>query len=278
MARYDDEHGLAIGDVLKSARTAQGLDIRTVEDRTKIRTKYLRALENEEWDVLPSNAYAKGFLRTYAQLLALDADALVDEYRRQVESGLAGVQPPSFGEPVLEGRPRLPGREPRRWSLAAIVAAVAVGLVAVLWVIGLVGGGDEGGGKGRHEHKRELAQERRQRERRQERKQQQQQQQQAGATVTMRIDLNSDVQVCLVGDDKTQPLVDDQVLAAGSVEGPYVAKQFDLRFPFGYDVEQFDLFLNGKPARLPETQGPVAYRITPPANIQPEQFPGAGCP
>jgi cytoskeletal protein RodZ len=276
MARYDDEHGLAIGDVLKSARTAQGLDIRTVEDRTKIRTKYLRALENEEWDVLPSNAYAKGFLRTYAQLLALDADALVDEYRRQVESGLAGVQPPSFGEPMLEGRPRGPGREPRSRSLAVIIAAAVVGVVAVLLVIGLVGG-DEGAKKGRHAHKRELAQKRKQ-ERRQERRQQQQQQQQAATTVTMRIELNSDVQVCLLGDDKTQPLVDDQVLTAGSVEGPYVAKEFDLRFPFGYDVEQFDLFLNDKRARLPETQGPVAYRITPPANIQPVPFPGSGCP
>ena len=274
MARYDDLPGLAIGDVLKSSRTAQGLDIRTIEDRTKIRIKYLRALENEEWDVLPSNAYAKGFLRTYAQLLGLDADALVDEYRRQVESGMSGVRPPSFGEPVLEGRPRPPGREPRSWPLAAIIVIALLAIVGILVVIGLIGGGDDKGNKGPNAHQRELAQQQKKREQKKERQQAQAQPQ----TVTMRLELNADVQVCLIGDDESQPLVDDQVLAAGSVEGPYVAKRFDLRFPSGYDVEQFDMFLNAEKTKLPETQGPVAYRITPPAKVKPVTYPGPGCP
>jgi cytoskeletal protein RodZ len=274
MARYDDLPGLAIGEVLKSTRTSQGLDIRTIEERTKIRIKYLRALENEEWDVLPSNAYAKGFLRTYAQLLGLDADALVDEYRRQVESGMSGVRPPSFGEPVLEGRPRPPGREPRAWPLAAIIGLGLLAIVGILLVIGLIGGGEEHkGGKGRKAHQRELAQQKKKREQKKKR-----QQAQAPPTVTMRLELNADVQVCLIGDDESQPLVDDQVLTAGSVEGPYVAKQFDLRVPSGYDVEQFDMFLNAEKTKLPETQGPVAYRITPPARVKQVTYPGPGCP
>ena len=93
MADQGRGSGLPIGEVLKRARTRQKVDIRTVEEQTKIRTKYLRALENEEWDVLPGPAYAKGFLRTYAQFLGLDGDALVDEYRRTVESSL-GADPP----------------------------------------------------------------------------------------------------------------------------------------------------------------------------------------
>jgi cytoskeletal protein RodZ len=72
-----------IGETLKRARTRAGLDIRTAEERTKIRIKYLRALESENWEAIPSPAYAKGFLRTYAGVLGLDPDALVDDYRRR---------------------------------------------------------------------------------------------------------------------------------------------------------------------------------------------------
>ncbi len=85
MAHPEDRGQMRIGEVLKRSRTRQGIEIRDVEERTKIRTKYLRALESEDWDLLPDPAYAKAFLRTYAQLLGLDADAIGDAYRRQVE-------------------------------------------------------------------------------------------------------------------------------------------------------------------------------------------------
>src|SRR6266536_3629074 len=113
MATRDEGTGLAIGDVLKRTRTRRKVDISTVEQQTKIRTKYLRALENEEWDVLPGPAYARGFLRTYAQFLGLDGDALVDEYRRTVEAARGANHAYGFTEPVLERRLR-PGGEPRR--------------------------------------------------------------------------------------------------------------------------------------------------------------------
>src|ERR671914_2391097 len=96
---------MRIGEVLKQARSRAGLDIRAVEEQTKIRFKYLRALEDEEWDALPSSAYAKGFLRTYAQLLGLDGEALTDAYRRQVERGR--TDPTFLGDQVLEQRRRL---------------------------------------------------------------------------------------------------------------------------------------------------------------------------
>ena len=138
MATRDEASGLPIGEVLKRARTRQKVDIQTVEERTKIRTKYLRALENEEWEVLPGHPYAKGFLRTYAQFLGLDGDALVDEYRRTVESSLGANAPAQFSEPVLEQRRRL-GEEPRRrWPvrLAVIVAIAAAAGVAAVLVLG----------------------------------------------------------------------------------------------------------------------------------------------
>jgi cytoskeleton protein RodZ len=273
MARYDDDQGLAIGDVLKSTRTRQGLDITAIEDRTKIRTRYLRALENEEWDVLPSHAYAKGFLRTYAQTLGLDADALVDEYRRQVESTTPGDYPHTLGEPLLEGG-RPPGRGRGLWPLGALIGLAVLAVLGVLLVLGLTGDDDD---EPTRAERRERIQERRQEQRRQQRQQERQQAEQAPATVTLRLELNSDVQVCLLGAGD-QPLVDDQVLVAGSVEGPYTAPEFDLRFPFGYDVEQFDLYLNDELTRVPEIQGPTAYRVTPPARVEQVEFPGTGCP
>lgn len=93
---------MKIGERLEAARIGASLDLATVEDRTKIRRKYLRALEDERWDDLPSSAYAKGFLRSYAVLLGLDAEAIVDEYRRQVEVEAEPSMHP-LGDRVLEG-------------------------------------------------------------------------------------------------------------------------------------------------------------------------------
>src|SRR6202000_2078362 len=56
-----------------------------VEAATKIRAKVLRALENEEWDLLPGPTFVKTFLRTYAEYLELDPRMLVEEYRQRYE-------------------------------------------------------------------------------------------------------------------------------------------------------------------------------------------------
>jgi cytoskeletal protein RodZ len=70
-----------IGATLREARMRAGIDIAEVESRTKIRAKYLRALENEEWSLLPGTTFVKSFLRTYAEALGLDAKLLVEEYK-----------------------------------------------------------------------------------------------------------------------------------------------------------------------------------------------------
>src|SRR5579863_1997645 len=72
-----------IGATLREARERADLDIMDFEVRTKIRAKYLRALEDEEWSLLPGYTFTKGFLRTYADMLGLDGRALVDEFKRQ---------------------------------------------------------------------------------------------------------------------------------------------------------------------------------------------------
>jgi cytoskeletal protein RodZ len=86
---------IALGPSLAAARLAHGLELRDAERDTRIRTRYLAALEEEDFDAMPGEAYAAGFLRTYADYLGLDADAYVQELRRR-----RGAPTPSAG-PVI---------------------------------------------------------------------------------------------------------------------------------------------------------------------------------
>src|SRR4051795_8042355 len=83
----------AIGERLREARMRRKIDIADVETATKIRAKYLRALENEEFGLLPGPTFVKTFLRTYADYLGLDAQLLIEEYRAQHEPRGEEFQP-----------------------------------------------------------------------------------------------------------------------------------------------------------------------------------------
>ena len=76
-----------IGNSLREARLRQQLDFPEIEQATKIRGKYLRALEDEQFDVLPAQTYVKGFLRSYSEYLGLDGQLYVDEYNSRFVVG-----------------------------------------------------------------------------------------------------------------------------------------------------------------------------------------------
>ena len=135
----DQPSSLSIGDVLKQARQRAGLEISAVEEATKIRTRYLRALEAEEWDALPGDVYTKSFLRTYAQLLGLDAEALVDEFRRSREDP-RGVAYYPITEPMLRTRRRA-DQTGRDWApgRGLAIGVVIVILLVVVLVLGVTG-------------------------------------------------------------------------------------------------------------------------------------------
>ena len=134
----------AIGDRLREARMRQKIDIADVEQATKIRAKYLRALENEEFALLPGSTFVKSFLRTYAQYLGLDAHLLVEEYRAQHEprEEQADLQP--FATQPPRGRERRVGGAGPNPGLviAGVIALIVVGLA----ILGLTAGedGDDG--------------------------------------------------------------------------------------------------------------------------------------
>src|SRR5688500_18730571 len=111
-----------IGTTLRETRIRDKIDITTVEEATKIRAKYLRALENEEWSVLPGPAYIKSFLRTYAQFLGLDAHMLVEEYQARFEQP-EELEVPAFApNQPLRRRVRPPGPPSR----AAVIAVLSL--------------------------------------------------------------------------------------------------------------------------------------------------------
>src|SRR6187455_706318 len=130
-----------IGDQLREARMRNRIDITEVEAATKIRAKYLRALENEEWELLPGPTFVKTFLRTYADYLGLDARNLVEAYRARYERP-SGSDLTPFGT-NLGGRR---AARTRRFVVAPwmLVVAGVIALVAILFVIGQWGGGSPG--------------------------------------------------------------------------------------------------------------------------------------
>src|SRR5215204_5598421 len=130
-----------IGDTLREARMRQRLDIADVEQKTKIRAKYLRALENEEFGMLPGPTFVKTFLRTYAEALGLDPHMLVEAYRASYEPRDETEQLQPLG-PAAGGRDRRRPRPPLGPWLA--IGAVVLAVVAALLVIGLVGDDDDG--------------------------------------------------------------------------------------------------------------------------------------
>jgi Helix-turn-helix domain/RodZ C-terminal domain len=126
-----------IGPSLREARLHKGVEVPDAERATKIRAKYLRALETESFDVLPGQAYIKSFLRSYADYLGLDGQLFVDEYTSRFwvdeESG-----------PVRTRRIRIRERHHRRAErrmvvLTVVGIALVTALVIAAWNYG--GGG-----------------------------------------------------------------------------------------------------------------------------------------
>ena len=122
-----------IGNSLREARLRQSLDFPEIEQGTKIRGKYLRALEDEQFDLLPAQTYVKGFLRSYAEYLGLDGQLYVDEYNSRFV----------VGEEDAPARPRRsapPSRgvhvQSRVVLLTLLGIAAVTALVIVAWTRG----------------------------------------------------------------------------------------------------------------------------------------------
>lgn len=231
-----------IGATLRKTRNRRKVGLSEVEDATKIRLRYLRAMESEEWEVLPGGAYTRSFIRTYASFLGLDGERLADEYRREMEAGAAG-EPGPRAEPMVAS-PRPPRRGPRI-SSRAWTAIVTVCLVGVLVAVGVSTWGGETGTTGtgpahKRGGKRAAAPP----------------VQQPGGGVSVRLAANAEVWVCLL-DASGKRLVDGQILEAGAQEGPFHSGSFTVSFGNG----EVSMKIDGQQASIPATASPIGYSI-----------------
>jgi len=234
-----------IGETLREARTAAGIQLDDAERTIRIRIRYLDALESEEWDVLPGDAYVRGFLHTYADFLGLDGAALVDEYDRQdvptqAERSIdAPFEPPRSMD---GGNPTM-----RRIGWGAIFAAAA--LAALFIVLGITGGSSQGPKNNHHQHHRG----------------DKQGSAQSSTTTTttpseatVSLTPTGTVWVCLV-DQSGKALVNGETLTTGDSRGPFKAKDMQLTLGNG----EIQVELNGKQVSIPSAANPVGFDLTP---------------
>jgi cytoskeletal protein RodZ len=130
-----------IGTSLREARLRRQIDIPEAEQSTKIRAKYLRALEDEQFELLPSPTYVKGFLRSYAEYLGLDGQLYVDEYNSRFVAGEERGETPFRAARRRDGLGRERAQAHRRFetgivllTLGGIVLVTA--LVIAAWKFG----------------------------------------------------------------------------------------------------------------------------------------------
>jgi helix-turn-helix protein len=123
-----------IGNSLRAARERQRLGYPEIELATKIRAKYIRALEEEDFDAVPGDAYVRGFLRTYAEYLGLDGDVYVDEYASRFLAEWRDETPQRRERPRVRRRERRLERRAVVLVLAGIVVLTA--LVFAAWQYG----------------------------------------------------------------------------------------------------------------------------------------------
>jgi cytoskeleton protein RodZ len=241
-----------IGATLREARMRQRIDITDMEVRTKIRAKYLRALENEEWDLLPGPTYVRSFLRTYAEALGLDAKLLVEEYKLRsdpVEAGeLHPIRRPSQRERDRRGRQR----EPRGLPRGAILGLVLALIVVALFVIGQ-GQEDEPPetvattpAQTTEREPRTTTTERRERR-----------PPARSRVVRLQIVPTGPVSVCLTNING-EVLVGNEILQPGSRTRTFRSKRF--RLVLGNSNAR--LRINGRARTVPASAGPIGYTIT----------------
>jgi cytoskeleton protein RodZ len=235
-----------LGLRLREARVQRGIDLAEVAASTKIQVRFLRAIEREEWDLLPSEFYARSFVRTYAAYLDLDDVRAIEGLRGTAGVGGVGDRSPRI-DPAPPQRTDARRRSGLRPRLLAAIAAV--GVVALLVAVALSGqrGDSTGPPPTRHRSGGDR--------------------QQAGPSpfgqspgrgtgATLMLTATAEVWVCLI-DARGRALIDGQILGPGSEAGPYRSGGFTVSLGNG-DVR---MRVKGQAASIPPTPNPIGFSI-----------------
>ena len=234
------------------------IDVSEIEAQTKIRAKYLRALENEEWGLLPGPTFVKSFLRTYAQALGLDGKALVEEYRLHHEKPSEAML-----EPIVSGSARNRGRGrpssgrtggdpgPSRGYMLAV--GTIVGIIILLIVLLVTGGSSKSPSKTAVTTKKSSPATARKHH---------------TATsgtatkassdiVALSLTPSSAVYVCLIGENGRK-LIPGEELQAGQATATYHSKRFEITL----GNNAVTLYIDGRPRSVPASSTAIGYSIT----------------
>jgi helix-turn-helix protein len=234
-----------VGKKLHEARTRRKLSLQQAEEATKIRLRYLQAIEDEDWDQLPGDTYARAFIRTYGALLGLDGERLAEEHRRQ-----RGATRPGERLPRVDPRPlRTPRpRRQRRISPQLAGALVSALVLGAFLVIGLALDGDSndsGSAPGPRIDDAKAAAPATARHRRSSRR-----------GHSLRIESEGEVWVCLLG-GRGEALVNGVILEPGETEGPFRSGSFTLALGNGAVTMSVD----GRQADLPQPSSPIGFAV-----------------
>jgi cytoskeleton protein RodZ len=234
-----------VGNKLREGRTRRRLDLQEVEEATKIRGRYLQAIEDEDWDQLPGDTYARAFIRTYGSFLGLDGERLAEEQRQ-----VRGTTRPGERLPRVEPRPRRVARGKGSPAVSPRLVAFLVSalLVAALIVIGLSSGGgssnpqaskahgDEGVGGAKNAGNAKSKP--------------------AAFGHALTLTANGEVWVCLLN-GKGNSLVKGRILYPGETEGPFRSGSFTLALGNGAVTMNVD----GQQQNLPEPSSPIGFSV-----------------
>ena len=232
-----------IGETLREARMRRRIDMAEVETATKIRAKYLRALESEEWELLPGPTFVKTFLRTYAEYLELDARLLVEEYKQRFERP-AGMDITPLNLRKQRRRRRV---APRIGPGLVVVLGVVVLLVA-LYLLGVSGGGNE--------QRDPPATVETPTPSKQKTASKPKKQQAPARPMSVSIVATGQVYVCME-DSRGRAIVDKETLAAGQKTRTFRGRRF--KVTFGTSAAR--IRQNGKTYRVATSKDPVGYAL-----------------
>ncbi|HXF30193.1 MAG TPA: helix-turn-helix transcriptional regulator [Solirubrobacterales bacterium] len=245
-----------IGDTLSEARTRRGVDLEEIHAATGIRPRYLRAIEQEDWDGLPEEFYARSFIRKYAEFLDVDPEPLVAEYRRQRgTTGGPGEAPTSPFARTSSRRAEALRRRRARQGVYAWLGGAAV-VAAIVVVIVLLASGGGGGGAKEANGGAAAAKEKAKAQKKKPAPSETSHRASKPQTVSLKIEPTAEVWACVL-DAKGKPLVDGATLAAGETTGPFHAESFTAAFGNG----SVEVWLDGKRARTPSTPSPMGFTV-----------------
>lgn len=225
------------------------IDVSEIEATTKIRAKYLRALENEEWGLLPGPTFVKSFLRTYAEALGLDGKSMVEEYRLHHERPSDAMLEPIVSTPQRQRRRAAPSG-PSRGYMAAVGV---IGLIIVVLIVLLVSG------KGSPSHTTSTVATTTTHHKRAPSKHHASSGRTSATSSLVALSLKPSgaVYVCLIGDNGRK-VIPGSELQAGESTPTYHARRFEITL----GNSSVTMYVDGQPRSVPPSSQAIGYSIT----------------